>query len=223
MSDEKNSLPFQKPDPGVRKYVCFVCGRHFPEYEPMRQHILSSHEEGREYVRCPLERCGCPVRDVRAHMRAKHPRDPIPKTCQLKSVVWLDPKTMTRSRKPVFREGYYVSQKNGGKSMHYRSGMECQVYECLEANPAVAAWDVEPFAVPYTFEGEQRRYFPDLIVQLADGRTEVWEVKPGAQTDLEINIDAKWVAADNYCQMRGWDFKVITEQGLNILKTGRLV
>ena len=51
------------------------------DYESYKSHILENHEEGREYVICPLTRCGCPVRCVRTHFKAKHPHEKsIPKT-----------------------------------------------------------------------------------------------------------------------------------------------
>jgi hypothetical protein len=36
-------------------------------------------------------------------------------------------------------------------------------------------------------------------------------------------MEGKWQAADAYCQMRGWEFKVITEQGAAQLRQGRMV
>jgi hypothetical protein len=55
-----------------------------------------------------------------------------------------------------------VSNKNGGKEMHYRSGWECEVYECLEAIPEVLAYEVEPFKVQYSYLGEIHEYNPRL-------------------------------------------------------------
>jgi uncharacterized C2H2 Zn-finger protein len=217
------TLPFEKYDPNVRKYCCFVCGRNFKTFDEYNNHIIDSHEEGREYVRCPLERCGACIRDVRAHFKAIHKGQPIPQGKQMKSLVWTDQSDRKKkTKKPTFREGYFVSEKNGGKKMHYRSGYECEVYEALETLNEVAAYDVEPFSVQYFFNGEEKKYFPDLSVQFTDGHVEIWEVKPKSQTDLEVN-DAKWIAASNYSLIRGWDFKVITEKGIEKLKKGIIV
>ena len=63
------TLPFEK-DNGLRKYTCFCCGQVLHTFDEYKTHIIESHEEGREYVLCPLPRCGCPVRCVRTHFRA---------------------------------------------------------------------------------------------------------------------------------------------------------
>lgn len=213
-------LPFQK-DNNKRKWMCFVCGREFEEYDPYKEHIIESHEEGREYIICPLARCGAPVRDLRLHFKAKHPSEKeVPKIGQMKALVWKDHSTRTgkmKQRKPKFREGYLVSGKNGGKEMHYRSGYECEVYECLECLPEVIKYDVEPFKVQYTFEGEVHEYNPDLSVLFDDGHVEIWEIKPSNQTSLPRNT-AKWSACQQHCEARGWNFIVMTEKGIGKLK-----
>jgi hypothetical protein len=214
-------LPFPS-DNGKRKYQCFVCGITFEEYENYKNHILESHEEGREFVICPLNRCGAPVRDLRSHYKSRHPYEKsVPKTGQMKAIIWKDQSSKKdgklKQRKPKFREGYLISTKNGGKEMHYRSGMECNVYECLEAMTECIGYEVEPFKVQYSFMGEIHEYNPDLKVCFADGRIEIWEIKPSNQTHLPKN-SAKWAACNQYCEARGYGFMVLTEIGMNKLK-----
>jgi hypothetical protein len=215
-----SSLPFVKDD-GSRKFTCFVCGVKFDVFTEYKEHIIQSHDQGREFVICPLERCGAPVRDLRLHYKAKHPSETrIPQTGQMKAMIWKDqnPKTgKMQARKPKFREGYLTSNKNGGKQMHYRSGMECDVYECLEAMNDVVAYEVEPFAVKYSFMGEVHEYNPDLKIIFNDGHTEIWEVKPSNQTTLPKN-SAKWESCQQHCEARGYNFMVLTEVGLGKLK-----
>lgn len=214
------TLPFPKDD-HTRSYICFVCGLKHKDFEEYKSHIINSHEEGREFVICPLGRCGAPVRDLRLHWKAKHPSEKeMPKTGQMKAMIWKDQNTKTgkmTKRKPKFREGYLISTKNGGKEMHYRSGMECDVYEYLEAIPEVLGYEVEPFKVQYSFEGEVHEYNPDLKVSFDDGRIEIWEIKPSNQTHLPRN-NAKWTACNQYCQTRGFNFMVLTEVGIGKLK-----
>ena len=215
------SLPFPK-DNFKRKFQCFVCGQNYTDFEQYKSHIIENHEEGREFVICPLPRCGAPVRDLRMHFKAKHPSEQnIPKSGQMKAVIWKDQTNKKdgtlKQRKPKFREGYLTSPKNGGKEMHYRSGMECDVYECLEALKDVIGYEVEPFAVQYSFQGEIHDYNPDLKVYFADGRTEIWEIKPANQTHLPRN-SAKWTACNQYCETRGFNFMVLTEVGMGKLK-----
>lgn len=211
------TLPFTNDK--TRKYQCFVCGINHETIEEYKEHVLSQHEISREFVICPLARCGFPVRCVRTHMKNHHKGEPIPKTGQLKALVWKDinPKTgKLQRKKSKFREGYFLSNKVK-KSMHYRSGMECEVYECLEAMKEVINFEVEPFKIQYSFNGEPHEYNPDLSVVFADGHTEVWEIKPANQTHLPKN-NAKWTAANQYCETRGYKFMVLTEIGLEKLK-----
>jgi hypothetical protein len=214
------TLPFEK-DNGLRKYACFVCGRQYEDFVEFNKHIEESHEEGREYVKCPLTRCQACVRDIRMHFKAKHPNESIPKIGQMRAMIWKDQnikKGGVKARKPKFREGYLLSNKNG-KEMHYRSGKECELYECLEQMPEVIKYDVEPFPVKYfkPDTGEVHEYFPDLSVVFDDGHIEIWEVKPANQTHLKIN-NAKWTACQQHCEQRGWDFVVVTEVGIEKLK-----
>jgi hypothetical protein len=212
------TLPFQKNDL-KRNYQCFVCGKRFDIYDEYSNHIITSHEEGREFVVCPLSRCKAPVRDIRTHFASKHKDEKIPKNGQMKATIWKDINNKTgkvTQRKPKFREGYFISGKNQ-KEMHYRSGYECEVYECLESILEVIKYDVEPFKVDYIFEGDRHEYNPDLSIFFSDGRVEIWEIKPANQTQLPKN-HAKWAACQSYCEARGWSFMVMTEVGIGKLK-----
>jgi hypothetical protein len=208
----------------ARKWKCFICGKDHAAWDDFKKHVRESHEEGREFVVCPLARCQAPVRDLAMHYRAKHPTAKLPKERQERAVIWKDydkkADKIKGTKKPKYREGNFVSNKMG-KELHYRSGFECEVYECLEVLPDVTKFEAEPFAVPYLFEEGgrpvQHDYYPDLRVHWSDGRIEVWEIKPSKQTTLPRN-EAKWKAAAKYCKTRGWDFIVMTEKGLAKLR-----
>lgn len=200
-----------------RKYQCFICSRSFSHYQEFKKHILDNHEEGREYVKCPLNRCQAPVRDIKSHFNAKHPKEKIPKNCQLSALIWKDfSGRKKRTKKPKFRDGYLISVKNDGKPMHYRSGYEKVVYEKLEKLDEVVSYDVEPFSVPYYFNGKKHNYFPDVSILFDNGDIEIWEIKPSNQTHIEKN-QAKWEACHHYCLNKGWQFKVKTEKGIEEL------
>lgn len=208
----------QIPLNNQRRYACFVCGVEFKAIEDMGKHVIEKHEEGRDYVLCPIARCGFPVRDVRAHVRARHPREPIPTKGQMRAIRWFDHKKDGGKKKRAgYKEGFFTSAKNGMKDFHYRSSWELDVYKCLEDMDEVVAYKVEPFPIGYWFQGDHRHYYPDLIVAFADGHSEVWEIKPAKQTTLPIN-EAKWEAAAAYCQVRGWEFCVKTQKGIGQLK-----
>lgn len=201
----------------IRRYTCFVCGSVHDEYQEMQEHIKEKHEQGREYLICPVKYCSKCIRDMRSHFRSSHPALQIPKNCQMRPTVLYDFSSKTKRKIPTFKEGYIISEKNHGKTMHYRSNYEKEVYESLEVLGEVIRYDVEPFPIEYHFRGKQRNYFPDLIVEFIDGSKEIWEVKPANQQGLPMN-KAKWKSAEHYCRIRGWKFEVINETKIAQLK-----
>jgi hypothetical protein len=212
------SLPFDLPDKNKRKHTCFVCGLMFPEWVEMNKHLLENHQADREYIVCPLPHCGACVRDMYSHFKVKHPNINMPKTGMTQAVIWYDfnGKGERKARKPKFKEGFHYSTKMN-KEIHYRSGYEKTIYECLDADVEVIAYDGEPFAIEYIHKGKAHKYTPDIIVRFLDGHTELWEIKPSAQTLLPKNQD-KWFHANEACKTRGWEFVVITEVGISRLK-----
>lgn len=211
------SFPSDSENGFKRKYICFVCNKPFTDFNEFKTHIIDNHEEGREYVICPLQRCGAPVRDVRAHYKVKHPSEKFPQKGMTKAIIWKDFSGNTKkTKKPQFREGWYESSKMK-KNFHYRSGYECTVYECLDEWTDVVGYDAEPFEIPYVHEGKLHKYTPDIFVAFIDGRKELWEIKPKTQKALRMNQD-KWDAAEKACQARGWKFAVITEDEIAALK-----
>lgn len=212
------TLPFEIPDRYKRKYQCFVCGCMFEDFDEFKLHILETHEEGREYVLCPLQRCGAPVRDLKTHFKARHPSEKMPKAGQFKALIWTDFKggKAKRKKKVNFRKGYYHSTKMN-KSMKYDSGYECKIFECLDVLEEVEAFDAQPFKVPYVHQGKTHEYTPDIWVKFKDGHIEIWEVKPANQTMMQKNRD-KWDSCVKACRARGWKFEVVTEKGIRILE-----
>lgn len=208
------TLPFE--DSG-HKFVCFCCGMQFSEYEEFKAHIIENHEEGREFVKCPLAHCGAPVRDVKLHLKVKHPNINLKNfTGQVRAIIWHDFSNKTKkTRKPRFKQGKYQSIKSG-KVLGYRSGLEEKLYKILDQDENILSFYSEPFQIDYIHKGQAHKYTPDLIVHFMDGRKQVWEVKPSNQTDLEMNKN-KWRAAEEACKIRGWSFEVFTEQRINKL------
>lgn len=200
------------------KYCCFCCGLQFQDYDEFKLHIVGEHEEGRDYVKCPLEHCGAPVRDVKLHMKVKHPSFKLKNFAgQDRAIVWHDFSAKGRkTRKPKFKQGRYESTKTG-KVLTYRSGLEEKLYKILDSHDEVMSFYSEPFHIDYIHKGQAHKYIPDLIVNFMDGSRAVWEVKPANQTDLEQNRN-KWKAAEQACKVRGWNFEVFTEQKINKLE-----
>jgi len=216
------TLPFEDKEwQSKRKYQCFVCGLEFKTFSEYRDHILEDHDEGRDYVKCPLPRCGAPVRDLRSHFKCKHPSEKLPKVPQVRSMIWKDwggknKKNSKPKTKVNFKEGWHESTKMKKKFKH-RSGMEKEVFLLLDNLDEVQGYDVEPFRLDYIHQGVAKQYVPDIIVTFIDGHREMWEVKPSSQTHLEINQD-KWYYARKICAQRDWDFIVVNEKIIGQLK-----
>lgn len=199
-----------------RKYQCFVCGCEFDTLELMRDHIIEEHEEGREYLKCPT--CEYCVRDMVLHFKCKHPNRLMPKGIQTKVAVWHDFKGgKKKTRKMNFKKGNYESKKMG-MEIPYRSGYEADFYALLEEDKDVSAYFAEPFRVPYYHDGKWKEYVPDLRINYHDGTVQIAEIKPATQTGLDQN-KAKWASMKEYADKMGWQFTVITEVGINKMKT----
>jgi hypothetical protein len=119
----------------------------------------------------------------------------------------------------------------------YRSGWEKKVMENLDNNLNVISWASEEVIIPYIspIDNRPHRYYVDFFVEAKapDGTIKcmLLEVKPHAQT-LEPKTpkrrtrrfltevvtygvnQAKWKAARDYCDLKGWEFKLITEKEL---------
>ena len=199
-------------------YCCFCCGVQFSDYLEFKTHIVDTHEEGRDFVRCPLGHCGAPVRDVKLHLKVKHPGFKVDNfTGQTRAIVWHDFSAKgKKTKKPRFKQGKYESTKTG-KILTYRSGLEEKLYKILDRHDEVMSFYSEPFHIDYVHKGQVHKYIPDLIVHFMDGSRSIWEVKPANQTELEVNKD-KWFAAERACKVRGWGFEVFTEQRINKLE-----
>lgn len=112
-----------------------------------------------------------------------------------------------------------------------RSSWELTVMKFFDASTAVKRWGSEEQVIPYLSPVDSRvhEYWPDFFVEFVDktGETirEVVEVKPRHESEqkyakserskaaLEVN-EAKWKAANIYCESRGWRFRVITEHSI---------
>jgi len=134
------------------------------------------------------------------------------------------------------KEGYAVC----------RSSWETSVCLWLDRNPAIIAWDSEPFGIPYTDSTKRdsnghfkkRMYYPDFIIKVLNknGTHDIWmiEVKPYKETiqpkkgkkkigpsiikeDITWIVNsAKWKAAKAYCDRKGWQFRILTERDIRL-------
>lgn len=142
-------------------------------------------------------------------------------------------------------QGFY-SPVNPGKysgdprNIVYRSSYELRAFKWCDMTENIISWGSEEGWVPYRnpITGKVHRYFPDLFIEVKEtnGQTKKYiiEIKPKRQTvppnptpkkrtktwlnemkTYQIN-QAKWEAAERFCQENGFAFKIITEQELGI-------
>lgn len=141
----------------------------------------------------------------------------------------------------TYRGGYVPHNKHKYKGnvekITYRSSWELAVMKYCDYTPNVKKWSSEEIVVPYRDPNDQRthRYFIDFYVELENGITYLWEIKPYDETQLpkepkrltpatKVRFKeamftyqknrAKWDAADKFAKERGWIFKVLTEKAL---------
>lgn len=132
--------------------------------------------------------------------------------------------------KPEYPEKYIGDPTN----IVYRSGWERKFMDYLDHNRSVVRWGSEEVVIPYISPVDNRphRYFVDFYVEATapDGSIKkmLVEIKPYAQTQepktpkrktrrfitevMTYGVNqAKWHAAKDYCEKKGWDFKILTE------------
>ena len=112
-----------------------------------------------------------------------------------------------------------------------RSSWEVTVMKFFDSSAAVIHWGSEEQVIPYLSPEDNRvhEYWPDFFVEYRDKEgtvlREVVEVKPRHESEakyaksdrskdaLSVN-EAKWKAANIFCESRGWTFRVITEHSI---------
>lgn len=71
-----------------------------------------------------------------------------------------------------------------------------------EASPDVIWYQEQPLVIPYTCAGTRRDYHPDVLVQLADGRRLLAEMKHLFEMATTLS-QAKHAAAWHWCRAHG--------------------
>jgi hypothetical protein len=139
----------------------------------------------------------------------------------------------------VFKPKNFRKYKGDPTNIIYRSLWELRLMNYLDAHEDVLEWASEELFIPYKspIDGKWHRYFPDFWVKQRDAsgkiKIKLIEVKPASQsapplkrtklTRRYINEvktwginQAKWTAAQQACQEKGWEFVVMTEKELGI-------
>ena len=136
---------------------------------------------------------------------------------------------------PINRKKYV----GNSSQVIYRSLWERKLMVYCDRNEKVIEWGSEEVIVPYRspWDGKMHRYFPDFYMKVKQGngayKKFIIEVKPKAQCKEPIKTpkrktrkwykevqtwginQAKWKSATDYCENRGMEFKILTEDHLN--------
>ena len=141
-----------------------------------------------------------------------------------------------------FKQGIFTP-KNKAKCLNktlpvFRSGLESQLMVVLDSNNNVKNWGSETIVVPYLkpTTNKVHRYFIDFYAEIMiEGVVKkfIIEIKPHketipivesnrmkpstiiyAKTTFAIN-QAKWKAATEYANKKGWTFLIITEKNID--------
>lgn len=101
----------------------------------------------------------------------------------------------------------------------YRSGWERALMGWFDQEPTVLSYAYEAVKIPYLSSPRARKfrnYLPDFLVELADGRRVLVEVKPSKKLG-HAQVRKKLAAAQVWCDERGIALQVITEVDLRLL------
>lgn len=150
---------------------------------------------------------------------------------------------MAESIKSIYKPSYPEKYIGDSNKIICRSSWERLFCRWCDYNENVIRWASEEFSIPYVSPKDNRvhRYYPDYLIEVKEkeGKIKKYivEVKPKKQTlppnkptrvtksyiyesvTYAIN-QAKWNAAREFAKDNGVDFKIITEDELNIKPYG---
>lgn len=109
---------------------------------------------------------------------------------------------------PKSAHGDWVNSEKAGE-VWVRSSWEERVVLALDKHDGVTDVKVEPFSLPYEFEGATRRYTPDFLVTFVGGLQELWEVKPEEFREEPRN-QLKEKALHKFAEANGMNSRVVT-------------
>lgn len=111
-----------------------------------------------------------------------------------------------------FKNGWRLSHK-ADQDVWFRSSWEERVLKVLDHYDEIEEIKVEPFAIPYLFDGVRRSYTPDLLVVFEGGIKELWEIKPAPFVHLPKN-QAKFSAMQAYADSHDMHARIVTLENI---------
>ncbi len=93
----------------------------------------------------------------------------------------------------------------------YQSDLERKMMVRLESDPHVVKWmKRHGITIPWIdTQKHQRRYVPDFLVEYADGRKAIIEVKDPTKLDSD-DVKRKRKAAEIWCRQRHMEYEIKT-------------
>lgn len=142
----------------------------------------------------------------------------------------------------IFKPKNPEKYKGDANNIIFRSSWEREIMIKLDRSPSVIQWSSEETVIPYIspIDNKPHRYFVDFWVKkknASDGKIVelLIEVKPKSQTKpplpnkskkpsksylIEVQTwgvnSAKWKAAMEYCNKRGMQFVIMTEDEIGV-------
>jgi hypothetical protein len=147
------------------------------------------------------------------------------------------------TKKPFLQGRYKPKNPNKYKgdvhNIIYRSSWEKKFLYYCDMNENIIEYSSEEICLPYLSPVDNRihRYFPDFLIKVKESNGTIKkyliEIKPKKQTIpppipkrktkgylYEVveyaKNQAKWNSAKEFCEDNGWEFKILTENELNI-------
>ena len=140
---------------------------------------------------------------------------------------------MAKSYQGLYRPTNPKKYVGDVKKVVYRSLLERRFMRYCDLNDNVLFWASEELPIRYFNPIDKRyhRYFPDFVVKMSTNKKYVIEIKPSRQVSKPkppkkktksymresfeyIKNQAKWQAAQSYCEDNDLEFKLITEKDL---------
>jgi len=143
------------------------------------------------------------------------------------------------SYKGIYKPSYPEKYLGDFKNIVYRSLWERKFMVYCDTNENILKWASEEIYIPYISPLDNRihKYFPDFYIKYKDTNNNIKEslveIKPKRQVNgpnlnkrvtkkqmyetLEFaKNQAKWKAAEEFCEDRRWSFQILTEDNLGI-------
>jgi len=142
---------------------------------------------------------------------------------------------MPKSYKGIYKPTNPKKYVGDPNRIVYRSMLERRFMRYCDLSENVIFWSSEELSIIYRnpIDKKIHRYFPDFIIKMKTGKRYMIEIKPDRQTrppkkpkrqtksymreSLEyVKNQAKWKAAQYYCEDNDLEFKLVTEKELGV-------